>query len=482
MHARQSPPSMIAAVEGAGRRPTVSIPSVAARMSPSSVTAIGHVLGDLRRRLRMDVALLSHFEDGRRVIDIVDAEHEVPFAPGDSDPMAQTYCQLIVDGDLPEIIPDTSSNARSLTLAVTSALDIGAHVGVPVLLEDGSVYGTVCAYSHDARPDLTAQAGTIMGLVADTVARAVEFDQVEQRNRRAAADRVGNLLADARLDMAYQPLVDLATGRTVAVEALARFPADLGGTTASWFHEAAAVGAGTALELACVRLVRDHLPDLPTDLDVHVNLSPGALLDPAATAALLELPVHRVVVEVTEHHTVADYPTLTAALAPLRGAGLRLGIDDAGAGFASMRHVLLLAPDVLKLDISLVRGLDADAAQRSLCQALTGFAHATGATVVAEGVETQAEAEAVRTLGIDLAQGYFFARPGPRHAVHPTRVDRSSDPAPPSHAEQIQHVVESLRPDASPATISAALNAKGLLAPTGRRWHATSVSREFLGD
>lgn len=449
-------------------------------MSASSATAIGNVLGDLRRRLLLDVALVSHFEDGRRVIDIIDTDEDVPFRPGDSDPVVDTYCQHIVDGDLPEIIRDTSDNPLAVSLRATTELDIGAHVGVPVLLDDGSVYGTLCAYSHQPRPYLMAQSVTLMGLVADTVARAVAADQAAQRAWQATSERVRGLLQDGGLSMAFQPLVALDSGRTVGVEALARFPAVLGGTTATWFAEAASVGAGTQLELACVRLVRDQLPDLPRHLDVHVNLSPQALWDPAAVAVLEQLPLGRIVLEITEHEAVENYPGLMGILAPLRAAGMRLAIDDAGAGFASMRHVLLLHPEVLKLDISLVRGLDTDASKRSMCQALTGFAHATGATVVAEGVEVAAEADALRALGVDLGQGYFFARPGPLEALSLTQGSASAGPGPGDHAARVQALVASLRATASPATIAAALNAEGLLASTGRRWHATSVQRELL--
>lgn len=449
-------------------------------MTQMSATAIRHVLGDLRRRLGMDVALLSHFEGGHRVIDILDSDETLPFGPGDSDPVGETYCQQIADGRLPESIPDTSQNALAMTITATFELDIGAHLGVPIVLDDGTVYGTLCAYSHDARPDMADQAGTVMGLVADTVARAIAADHAAEQARQAASNRVRDLLDEDCLDLAYQPLVDLGTGWTVGVEALARFPASLGGTTAGWFAEAAAAGARTELELACVRLVRDQMPDLPADLDVHVNLSPEALLDPRPVILLHQMPLHRIVLELTEHESVEDYPILQAALAPLRAAGLRLAIDDAGAGFASMRHALLLEPDLLKLDISLVRGIDTDAAKRSLCQALTGFAHATGAKIVAEGVETQPEADTVRTLGVDLAQGYLFARPGPPHALRPTQLDQGSRPDLPDPPAQTQAVVNSLRAHASPASIAAVLNAKGLLAPTGRRWHQTSVSRQLL--
>ena len=148
----------------------------------------------------------------------------------------------------------------------------------------------------------------------------------------------------------------------------------------------------------------------------------------------------------TDHQIVGDYPILQAVLAPLHSAGLRLAIDDAGSGFASMRHALLLEPDLLKLDMSLVRGIDTDAAKRSLCQAVTGFA----------------------------------ARPGPAHALYPAPVDQVSVPARPDQAVQIRAVVNSLRRHASPATSAAALNAQGLLARSGRRWHPTSVSRQLL--
>lgn len=464
----------------AGSRPVDVTGGPVLAMSELTATSVQHVLGDLRRRLRMDVALVSHFEGGRRVIDILDSDETVAFGPGASDPLEQTYCQPIVDGRLPEIIPDTSQNALALSIPATSELGIGAHLGVPVVLDDGTVYGTLCAYSHDPRPDLTEQAGTVMGLVADTVARSLGADQLAERLRAAAAERVSNLLAQNWLEMAYQPVVELATGRTVAVEALARFPSSLGGTTSEWFEDATRSGAGTGLELACVAVVRDQLAQLPDDLDVHVNLSPAALLDPAAGARLRELPLHRVVLELTEHQIVGDYPLLRAVLAPLRDAGLRLAIDDAGAGFASMRHALLLEPDLLKLDISLVRDIDTDAAKRSLCQALSGFAHATGAKIVAEGVETQAEADTVGALGVDLAQGYLFAPAGPPHLLRPTPLGLTPDPARPDPAVQIRAVVDSLRDQASPASIAAALNAQGLLAPSGRRWHHTSVSRHLL--
>jgi EAL domain-containing protein (putative c-di-GMP-specific phosphodiesterase class I) len=127
----------------------------------------------------------------------------------------------------------------------------------------------------------------------------------------------------------------------------------------------------------------------------------------------MSAPLDRLVLELTEHEQVEDYEALNAALLPARRRGLRLAVDDAGAGYASMRHWLLLKPDLLKLDLSLVRDVDSDAAKRALCLAIITFAHTTGMQVVAEGIETRRELATIRALGADYAQGYLLQRPAP---------------------------------------------------------------------
>lgn len=115
--------------------------------------------------------------------------------------------------------------------------------------------------------------------------------------------------------------------------------------------------------------------------------------------------------EVTERHEVGNYGPLADALAPLRRAGLRIAVDDAGAGFASMRHILQLKPDLIKLDREIIAGIDTDPAQRALGAAMVGFSSEIGAALVAEGIETEAELAAVTELGMTAAQGYLIGRP-----------------------------------------------------------------------
>jgi EAL domain-containing protein (putative c-di-GMP-specific phosphodiesterase class I) len=459
-----------------------------ARLGVASLRAVCFLLADVRRRLEMDVLVVTHFTAGRRVIDIIDAEVAVAFGPGDSDPVEETYCQRIVDGRLAETIPDATADPVAVTLAATNAAGIRAHVGVPIVLKDGIVYGTVCAYSHQPQPGLDARASTVLGLVADTIARAVDDDHHSWQATDRIRQRLDTLLTGDLLTMAYQPLVSISTRRTVGLEALARFPVSMGGSPADWFADALAVDQSARLELAALEKVCADLTLLPGDVDVHVNVSPAVLLEQAARDMLAELPLQRVVLELTEHEEVLDYELLNAVLAPLRRAGARLAIDDAGAGFASFRHALMLNPELLKLDLSLIRGIDTDPAKRSLCHALTGFAHTTGAAVVAEGVETEGEAMVVQGLGIDLVQGFLFARPAPLpNLTWRGCADWPMSSPPQSAASQtdldlrsIGAVAELIRSGSSPAMIAAALNNQGLLSRDGRRWHPASVSQRLI--
>jgi EAL domain-containing protein (putative c-di-GMP-specific phosphodiesterase class I) len=122
---------------------------------------------------------------------------------------------------------------------------------------------------------------------------------------------------------------------------------------------------------------------------------------------------HRVVLEVTEHAPVSDYGRLNGSLGALRARGVRLAIDDAGSGFSSLQHILRLAPDFIKLDMALTRDVDNDLARRALAAALISFAAEIGAVIVAEGIETRAELETLRELGVRFGQGYYLARPEP---------------------------------------------------------------------
>ena len=233
----------------------------------------------------------------------------------------------------------------------------------------------------------------------------------EERSQRRE-ERIRRVLDDDLLHTVYQPICTLA-GSTVGAEALARFRGPPSRGPLRWFAEADEVGLLRELELAAVRVALTALPDLPEHVFLSINVSPGTL----ATAGFLRLIAGsdgaRVVVEITEHARINDYDSLGEALDAVRAFGVRVAIDDAGAGFASLRHILRLEPEFIKLDRTLIDGIEADRSRQALAAGLISFAEKIDATIVAEGIERPAEVEALSDLGVRYGQGYFFARPAP---------------------------------------------------------------------
>ena len=213
--------------------------------------------------------------------------------------------------------------------------------------------------------------------------------------------------------MVFQPIFNLTQGTIVGMEALARFESEPYQSPDIWFAAAQTVGLGHDLELAAVSAALGRLDDVPSGTFLTVNLSPEVATAPEFVQMIDALSGERIVIEVTEHAPIADYQELLQAMDDLRSVGVRLAIDDAGAGYASLRHILRLSPDFIKLDIGLTQGIDTDTARRALAKALIAFASETGAVIVAEGIEKREELDALLALGVVYGQGYYLARPGP---------------------------------------------------------------------
>jgi len=231
--------------------------------------------------------------------------------------------------------------------------------------------------------------------------------------RRTRVERIEELLSGDRLAMVFQPIVDLATGDQVGNEALARFDTEPVRSPDIWFAEAKEVGLGTQLELAAISSAVGQIDELPPDTFLAVNVSPETVVSPYFHAALRGAPPERLALEITEHARVDDYGSLLAALSPLRKAGTRLAVDDAGAGFSSFRHILRLEPEIIKLDIAITHDIDHDPVRQALASALVTFGSTLGATIIAEGVETKAELEALKTMGVACGQGFLLGKPRP---------------------------------------------------------------------
>jgi EAL domain-containing protein (putative c-di-GMP-specific phosphodiesterase class I) len=247
------------------------------------------------------------------------------------------------------------------------------------------------------------------------------------RSSQLQRERVEKAIDDRAFTIVFQPIFDLDGGAIVGMEALARFSALPQRTPEMWIAEAEAVGLLMDLELALADAALDGLESLPPDAYLALNFSPQTAVSDRLRDLLERADPSRIVVEVTEHAPVADYDELREALSGLRERGVRLAIDDAGAGFASLRHIIRLDPDLIKLDITLTREIETDPVRQALAVALVSFAEHIGATVVAEGVESELELEALRRAGVRHAQGFLLGRPGPlAEAASGRRLEASS--------------------------------------------------------
>jgi EAL domain-containing protein (putative c-di-GMP-specific phosphodiesterase class I) len=215
------------------------------------------------------------------------------------------------------------------------------------------------------------------------------------------------------LDVVFQPIVALDSRRVVGYEALSRFSNGPDRGPEAWFAEAHEVGLGAELELWAVRVACERSHALPQGKFMAVNVSPDTAERPDLLALLAGAQVDHVVLEVTEHARVEDYPRFRVAIDRVRELGARLAVDDAGAGFASLRHILELDAELIKLDGSLTRSLETDPRRRSLAAALIEFGRESGASVLAEHIESELQLIELRRLGVRLGQGYHLGRPEP---------------------------------------------------------------------
>ena len=242
-----------------------------------------------------------------------------------------------------------------------------------------------------------------------------ERNAAEERARArltSQLDRIRTVLRDGAPRIVFQPIAQLDSGHVVGFEALARFDCEPRQPPNVWFAEATEVGLGEQLELAALRAALGHLSSMPPDVLLTVNVSPATAVTPELGQLLASCQQDRIVLEITEHAQVEDYEELVSALTLLRSAGVMLAVDDAGAGFASLHHILRLRPDVIKLDITLVRDIDSDPVKRALASSLVTFAGDIGSVITAEGIETSEELASLIALGVPWGQGYHLGRPG----------------------------------------------------------------------
>ena len=240
------------------------------------------------------------------------------------------------------------------------------------------------------------------------IASGDEDDALAQR--RAAERRIREIVRKRRFRAVFQPIVDLGTGTVAGHEALTRFADGL--DPAEVFATASAFGIGGALERATLAVAVEAARAQEAGRWLALNVTPTMLLGDSGLDPILRGTGRSdLVLEISEMEPVHDYGALLRAIQAL-GASVQISVDDAGAGFASLAHILALRAEYVKLDKSWIQGIDVDPAKRALVAGLQRFAAETGASLIAEGIETQAQLDAVRDLGVAYGQGYLLGRPG----------------------------------------------------------------------
>lgn len=278
------------------------------------------------------------------------------------------------------------------------------------LRADGRVIALLCVGGAIPAADMAPTMPWIVELATVLEGSALGASLRERASIVASRDRIRAVIADGAFRPVFQPIVDLASGQNVGFEALTRF-AD-GAAPDAVFAEAGAAGLRMDLEIATAEAALRAAGPLPANRFININVSPELILAREPLRTMLRDWGFGVVLEVTEHTPVADYSAVRSAIADI-GEHIQLAVDDAGAGFASLRHILELRPAMVKLDRSLISGVDQDPARQALIAGMVHFAARLEFILLAEGVETEAERMALLELGVTRAQGYLFGRPMP---------------------------------------------------------------------
>ncbi|MEV6850354.1 GAF domain-containing protein, partial [Actinoplanes sp. NPDC051411] len=285
---------------------------------------IADLLRAAKGSLGLSLAFLSRMDGLTQHLEVVESASPAPLSDGATQPQETSFCQAVMDGRLPSVIPDVEEFPDAMRLP-GAQMGVRSFVSVPVLLSDGSVYGSFCAAGFTAEKELTDRDRALMEVLAHAAAMLLEPDVRKRRRNAEIGGRLQPLIDDGGPVVLLQPIVDLATGHRVGSEALSRFPQQWNQPPDVVFAEAEAIGQREHLEILALRQAAAHLPHVSGY--VAMNVSARTLATPACLDLLGHLPLDRVVLEPGDAHTRDRYQAPPAPPAPPRGPGHRRGVD-----------------------------------------------------------------------------------------------------------------------------------------------------------
>jgi EAL domain-containing protein (putative c-di-GMP-specific phosphodiesterase class I) len=311
---------------------------------------------------------------------------------------------LILPGTGAEAAQEIAERVRTSVARLSPAgSELSCSAGVAVYPVDANNAGTLLQLAE----------GALYWAKRSGKSRTRRFDPDHVRLSGDAPQRseIERILEERAIQPLYQPVASLTTGRLIGYEALARFPDAPDRPPSVWFAQANACGLGPELEAAAIKAALET-PGRPPGTHLAVNVSPSALSTEAVKGVLPD-DLSDVVIELTEHEVYVGDTLLANSLAQLRERGARIAIDDAGAGYAGLKQVMWVRPDIVKLDLELTRAIHSDPVRMALVESLVRFARRVGATVCAEGIENHDDIEVLANLDVPWGQGYAIGRPAP---------------------------------------------------------------------
>lgn len=382
-------------------------------LSPAPEEAAETVVTELARRTACDFIAVTQLHDGDRLRELATYSRIAGVRRTGALLDPNVSRDLLANARQGPWVDDVVPPAAGAHTAAFAPADVAIGAGAPIYAGDRLVGLLSLGVSGEVRRPTPARRAGLLAAAIDyaSILSAVAGPALaDRRDMAEVRSRLKQVLTEGQFHPVFQPIVDLGSRAIVGFEALTRFT---DGTRPDLrFAEAASVGLGHDYELAAIQAALAAASQLPEGAFVSLNVSPDlVLVSGRQLRAVIRATTRRLILELTEHVQIDDYPALREAIGRLGDVGI--GVDDTGAGYASLRHILELRPTFVKLDISLVRGIETDEVRQALAAGLDHFALRSGCHLIAEGVESEGEATALQLLGVEFAQGYLFGRPEP---------------------------------------------------------------------
>lgn len=372
---------------------------------------IGDMIEALRAHLDMDVAFVSRqIGKTHRIFTHVTARGVVALNTGDENPNENSLCWLVIEGKLPERVTDTSHYEAAACLPITEAINVRAHFSVPMRRRDGRVHGSLCCFSFRPRPDIGEREMQMIRSVAAIVSDQIENRiELEEHGEEAAAV-IARALVDDALTVVHQPIFDLTDWRLIGHECLMRHKDLPERSPRKLLAQARAAGRTLELELYVARKALATLDPAHPERFIAINVSPETITSPAFGRLIPEGLASRLVIELNEQEATHDKAAMREAIRNLKERAW-VAVSVQGMGLSGLQALVDLEPDIIKIDRDCLAGVSTDPRRRALVKALVQFSAETGVTLIAQGVETREDLQALRELGVRFAQGFILGKP-----------------------------------------------------------------------